>query len=38
MGEPVTAAREADRLADHVADDLMTLDPRGPEKHWVEKQ
>jgi len=34
-GEQVESAQEADFLADHIADDLMAIEPRVPEQHWL---
>lgn len=37
-GQPVTNDQEADFLADHIADDLMTLFPLVPREHWVSRE
>jgi len=34
-GERVRSAQDADFLADHIADDLMAIEPAVPPQHWV---
>lgn len=37
-GEPLATHQEADLLADHIADDLMKLEPLVPPEHWVSER